>query len=235
MYKLTLTALALLSTALAQSTTTLWLIGFDDEESIVASVIASDATATTYSIACVNPADENCGVPSSFTFTQGPSTLHYLHTYTGEDNDDNGDLTIDIDCRITNSQSGTCSATAAGTSGTSTASTVETSTFTDAISLGAQAVILTAGAIGSSANTAASTTRTATSRIAPVTTLTGSSTHTTSGTAASTTSVAQTVSESSRTGSSSTSSVSTGGVPMITGNAGWIVGGAAAVLAIAGM
>jgi hypothetical protein len=41
------------------------------------SLIEKDATATTYALACGDP--DNCGIPSPFTFTQGPSTVAYSY------------------------------------------------------------------------------------------------------------------------------------------------------------
>jgi hypothetical protein len=80
MYASTLATLALLGAASAQTTTSLFLPGFD-EQSIVASILGSvcaccspvqtkvilicekDATATTYSLNCGNTDSEDCGIP----------------------------------------------------------------------------------------------------------------------------------------------------------------------------
>ncbi|KAH8659096.1 hypothetical protein BGZ60DRAFT_414538 [Tricladium varicosporioides] len=242
MYKSTLVSAALLSVASAQSTVHLSLEGFDNTP-LIGSIIASNAAATTYSLACATPEATGCDIPPSFTFTQGPSTLHYAYTAIDEEANE----TIEVGCTITAANTGVCSGLLNGVVGTSTTSRTTTTTVTNMSSeFGDTVVTLTAGAIGSAASSATSTGATsaatgststrksgstsATKTTSGSSTLTTSATSVTSGTAAGAASGSSTAS-----GTAGASSSSTAGVPMITGNAGWIVGGAAAALVLAGM
>lgn len=200
MYKFAFIA-ALVGTASAANTTTsLWLVGFD-EQTVLGSIIASDATATTYSLACGDP--DNCGIPSPFTFTQGPSTVAYSYVEamaTGITE------TVELACVVTSSASGVCTANIDAVSITSQATTTS---FTDASELGLMAVTITAGAAAS--NTAASTTGSSKSAAT-----TGSSSRSSSGSA---------------TGSAASNSKNAG-MPMVTG-APWVMGVMAAGMAFA--
>jgi len=224
MYKFTLTTLALMGLASAQSTTELFLVGFD-QQNILGSVIASDATATTYSLACGDPSSDDCGVPPSFTFTQGPSTVHYIYT----DDDTPGTETIELSCQITDSVSGVCAGTVIDDLGSTTISTATTTPFSDGGSaLGGMVVTITAGAAASS-NTVASTSATPTGSESSKKSSTSAGGKTTS------TSTGASGTGSAATGSGSKTSSSTGaGAPMVT-RAPWVVGGAAAALVYAAM
>ncbi|KAE9363511.1 hypothetical protein N431DRAFT_564157 [Stipitochalara longipes BDJ] len=86
MYKPTLAVLAVMGVVFAQeSVVHLFLLGFTSQ-SIVGSIIKSDATATTYTLNCGDPA--NCGgqlggIPETgLTYTEGSSTLTYNYVET---------------------------------------------------------------------------------------------------------------------------------------------------------
>lgn len=87
-----LALLALATGAMAaQSTVVPLLLPYGDVQKVVASVIAADATATTYLFGC--PAGEDssdCGFPSSQTVTQGPSTWIYTATFSADPADETG-------------------------------------------------------------------------------------------------------------------------------------------------
>ncbi|KAK6598563.1 hypothetical protein ACHAP3_007526 [Botrytis cinerea] len=237
-------AAALMGTVVTAQTTTvtdLFLVGFDygynssEQAPYVGSVIASDATATTYSIACGSktaaPAttssyfdDSNdCGVPPNFTFTQGPSTIAY--TYTIDDVEDyvvtdsasgssyaTGQATMTLGCVLSGTSVGVCSYTeleaVASTTLTSIdATTVSGTEYTEVFT--GVPVTITAGP--------ASTTGSA------------------SGASASASKSASGSASGSAAGSASGSATSTGGMPMITAKAQWVVGGAAAAMVMAAL
>jgi len=240
MYKYTL-FLALLSVAAAQSTTSLLLIGFDQQD-IVASIVGSDATATTFAIACGDPDSDDCGVPTSFTFTQGPSTIHYDYHNT----DDGSDESIGLGCMVTSSDHGVCTGSMVGNfDGTSTSTSYSTSFSTGASDyVQYQAVTITAGAAGSSASTAASTTQGSSDAVSATKSASGSAASQTSGmtTATSpgasgtkTSRASSSAAASASSASASGSAVSTAGMAMVTGSPRWVLGGAAAALALAAM
>ncbi|TVY43845.1 hypothetical protein LSUB1_G001156 [Lachnellula subtilissima] len=244
MYKYTL-VLALLSVASAQSTTSLLLIGFDQQD-IVASIVGSEATATTFAIACGDPDSDECGIPTSFTFTQGPSTIHYDYHVT----DDGSDESIDLGCMVTSSDHGICTGSMVGNfDGTSTSTSYRTSFSTGASEyVQYQAVTITAGAAGSSASTAASTTQGSSDAVSATKSASGSAASQTSGMTTATSpgasgtkilgassSAASSASSPSSASSASGSAVSTAGMAMVTGSPRWVLGGAAAALALAAM
>ncbi|KIM95868.1 hypothetical protein OIDMADRAFT_33275 [Oidiodendron maius Zn] len=208
-----LLALGLLSSAVtADYTTTLLLLGFGNQ-SVVGSVIATDATATTYSVTCPAAVGTDCGIPPSFTITQGPSTMHYEFA-AEEDANGNTLEEIDAECKITTDH-GLCSGSqvSAGTSSPGSGQTWSYSNY--GTEFGAQAVTITAGPTPGATGSDSSI---------------SSTSATTSGASAGQTS---SNSGSSTSSSSGTSKVSTGGMPMITGHAQWVIGGAAAAVAIA--
>ena len=92
-------ALSFAALAAAQSSSTtvsLFFPNADSQNSLVGSVLGSDATATTYVVGCAGAAstvaattsmaqnssnigeDVGCGLPGSQTVTQGPSTYHWV-------------------------------------------------------------------------------------------------------------------------------------------------------------
>ncbi|KAL5685164.1 hypothetical protein EMGR_004530 [Emarellia grisea] len=71
---------ATVATAAAESTVSLFL-PYVDTQSLVAEVLGSSASATTYRVNCVSAGDD-CGIPSSgFTVIQGASTVQQAYTY----------------------------------------------------------------------------------------------------------------------------------------------------------
>ncbi|TGO32784.1 hypothetical protein BHYA_0289g00100 [Botrytis hyacinthi] len=235
-------AAALMGTVVTAQTTTvtdLFLVGFDygynssEQAPYVGSIIASDATATTYSIACGSataaPATTSssfddtydCGVPPNFTFTQGPSTIAY--TYTIDDAEDfaitdstsgtsyaTGQATMTLGCVLSGSSTGVCSYTELEAVASTTFSSVDATT----ISGTEYADIFTA---------------------VPVTITAGPASTTSSASGASASASASKSGLGSATGSASGSATSTGGMPMITAKAQWVIGGAAAAMVMAAL
>ncbi|KAF7859679.1 hypothetical protein EAF04_008758 [Stromatinia cepivora] len=243
MHAITITSFiaALMGTVTAQtsSVVNLYLMGFDgadDQAPFVGSIIASDATATTYSITCGSTTataaptsayfdlDNDCGFPDSFTFTQGPSTIGYVYTadyafdITLTDTastaapTQSGHAKYTVGCIISGSSSAYCTGTDLESSGTSTISSVVTTTLTGtdlASLLSGVPVTITAGLASTSS----------------------SATPTTSGASA----TSSHKSSASASSSASGSAASTGGMPMITAKAQWVVGGAAAAMVMAAL
>ncbi|RAO72648.1 uncharacterized protein BHQ10_008660 [Talaromyces amestolkiae] len=238
----TTVAMALLSTVVAADTvTTIWLPGFD-QQPLVASIIGGDATATTYSIACAAGTDPtDCGVATGFTMIEGPKTMS-LEMVDGDKSLAYADLHCDIDASASQAA---CTETIGGSYANYQG--VTTTTFTsDDFESGWMPVTITAGSVtgGAAATTGASATEStasATTKAAASAATTAASTAASTGSAASTSSGLSTVasSSSSSTGTASakaTSSVaSTGGMPQITGNAQWAMGGVAVAVALAAL
>ncbi|KAF7890577.1 hypothetical protein EAF00_008892 [Botryotinia globosa] len=235
-------AAALVGTVVTAQTTTvtdLFLVGFDygynssEQAPYVGSVIASDATATTYSIACGSktaaPATTSsyyddsydCGVPPNFTFTQGPSTIAY--TYTIGDADvfavtdsvsgssyPTGDATMTLGCVLSGTSTGVCSYTELEAAASTTFSSIETTTVS-----GTEYAEIFTGV--------------------PVTITAGPASTTGSASGASASASASKSGSGSAAGSASGSATSTGGMPMITAKAQWVVGGAAAAMVMAAL
>ncbi|APA13618.1 predicted protein [Sclerotinia sclerotiorum 1980 UF-70] len=239
---------ALMGTVTAQtsSVVNLHLMGFDggdDQPPFVGSIIASDATATTYSITCGSTTasaaptsayfddEDDCGIPDSFTFTQGPSTIAYVYTIdyafditmiqTASDAAPTGSGHA-VGCVISNSSSAYCTGINVESSGTSTissdASTTVTGTDFSSLLSGIP-VTITAGL----ASTTSSATPTTSGASATGASATGASA---SGSSKSSTSASS---------SASGPTASTGGMPMITAKAQWVVGGAAAAMVMAAL
>ena len=69
--------LALAGLSSAQSTVSLLLLGAD-QMPLLASVVGSDATATTYAVICPSGTDaSDCGIGEGLILTQGPATVAY--------------------------------------------------------------------------------------------------------------------------------------------------------------
>lgn len=218
----------------------LFLVGFDNSTDYVASIIASDATATTYSVTCASVASAaattasdygydsgECELPDSFTFTQGPSTMHYVMAY-NEPYTSSGVAfpdaeTIDVGCVLTSSTIGVCSDTDNGAAASTTFSMATTISFANGADEGtiltAIPVTITAG--GAVTGNTASPTGSASSGAASDSSSKKGSTATSSSSTAS--------------GTASSKVSGAGGMPMVTAKAQWIVGGAAAALALAAL
>ncbi|KAF7945439.1 hypothetical protein EAE96_010213 [Botrytis aclada] len=233
-------AAALMGTVVTAQTTNvtdLFLIGFDydsnstDQAPFVGSIIASDATATTYSIACGSktaaPATTSsyyndsydCGVPPNFTFTQGPSTIAY--TYTIGDAEDfavtdstsgtsyaTGQAIMTVECVLSGSSTGVCSYTELEALASTTFSSADATTVS-----GTEYAQIFTGV--------------------PVTITAGPAS--TTGSASGASASASKSGSGSAAGSASGSATSTGGMPMITAKAQWVVGGAAAAMVMAAL
>uniref|UniRef100_A0A093V066 Low-density lipoprotein receptor-related protein 8 n=1 Tax=Talaromyces marneffei PM1 TaxID=1077442 RepID=A0A093V066_TALMA len=216
----TTVAMALLSSVVAADSVTTIFLPFFDQQPLVASIVGSDATATTYAIACAPGTDSTeCGIPTGFTMTEGPKTMALQMV--------DGDRSIASEAVCVETVGGA----EANFPGTST-TTLEPSDYASAWI----AVTVTAGAAtGAAATTAAS----ATAPTASATTKAAATTAAHTGSAASTTSGLSTVASSSSTGTASAkasaSVVSTGGMPQITGNAQWAMGGVAVAMALAAL
>lgn len=151
--------------ALAQSTTTvsLWVAGAD-QQSLVASVVAVDATATTYMVTCPSSvSSDDCGFPSPVALTEGANFYAATLTVT----EDDASVAVAERCTKTGS-SAVCTdiytAVGSASAGTVTALTTLTSTSIstlDPSEITSMPVVVTAGAeklnaVSSGASSAAS-------------------------------------------------------------------------------
>jgi len=215
------------SLALAQTTTEILYIPGADIQSLVASVITSDATATTYALQCASPtatdSDDECGFDGVVTLTEGPSTAAY--TFPPE-TDTAGGLAFTgyMDCSLYGTTSAVCIESFGGNQANDPGMSTTTYSGTDQPYM--PVVITGAAAVSTPGPVAASTTTTSSE---------GSSTS--SGTAATKTSTSSGLTKTS-TGSSSAAaktgtSTSSAGGAIITAGAKWLVGGGAAAAALA--
>ncbi|KAL2061723.1 hypothetical protein VTL71DRAFT_7101 [Oculimacula yallundae] len=230
MYSSYIIALAFVGIALAaNSTLQLWLPQ-NNEPNLMGSIVGSDATATTYSVACTT---EDCAFPTSFLVTENPSSFRWTWTYSIYNTD--SPMTQSLNCQITDSSTGTCTVTGVGKTSPFAFSQVLTTSFTNldeaSIFLMNTAVTFTAGAVEPSSSVAASTTKTSSST---------QSSRTISPSPSSGSSTGSTVPAVSSTGSScssgtpsSTSVSAAEGAPLIT-QAPWVLD-AAAVMVYAAM
>jgi len=223
--------LAMAGQSLAQtSTITLYVPGADTQP-LVASVVASDPTATTYAVQCAPGTDSNdCGFNGIFTLTEGPATAKC--TFPAE-LDANGTLAFTgyIDCALAGTTSAVCIESFDGNEANSPGITTETYTGTDQPYM---PVIITAGATGSAASISPSSVvpsiTNSENSVAPTSTL-GESTKASGSKGSSTaTGVVQTAETAQSTPSVATTS--TAGVPAATGNMVWALGGAVVALAM---
>ncbi|KAL3417298.1 hypothetical protein PVAG01_11298 [Phlyctema vagabunda] len=245
MHKVTVVAaLAVLAQAVgAQSTVDLlfWYLGQSD---IAASVVGSDATATTFSIACETGANgettnPECYVGADFLYTQAPSSVHYTISFTGYGDSElpSGSPTpytvSELACALTGTSSAECAATILRPDNPPQITSLN---YNGAVSktdemFETYPVVITAGTISRASSVPASTTVTSSGPNVSST----SSTHSGSTSIASSSAAASLSSSDSATVVTSTgTSTSTGGMAMITGNAKWAIG-AAAGLAVAGL
>merc|ERR1711964_568267 len=181
-----------------------------NEPNLIGSVVGSDTTATTYSVACVT---EDCSFPTSFLVTEGPSSVEWTFTYALYNTDI--PVTQKLNCQITDSSSGACTVTANYNPSSSPFSTTLITSFASP----SDADIFLINTIVTS--TAASTTRSGSgAMVSSPLSATGSSTK----------SAASVTGSSSSSGSSSSTSVSSAkGAPMIT-RAPLLLGAAAAIV-----
>ncbi|KAE8156393.1 hypothetical protein BDV40DRAFT_281336 [Aspergillus tamarii] len=200
----------------SSSVTSMFLLGFDPQ-SLEASIVGNDATATTYSINCApsptasatddDDDDYECGLGPGITLTDAsPTTIIELNA--------GPDFAYTVNCSVAGTTSAACTAIADGPEANFPGTVISTIQQSEMSFL---PVTITAGSVTSVAATASATT----------TAESGSK---------GTTSASQTASKSSTSSSgssSSSSAVSTGGMPQITGDAGMLFGGAVVALAAA--
>jgi len=222
--------LALAGFSVAQSTISLYIPGADTQP-LVGSIIASDATATTYALECAPGTDSNdCGFPGVFTLTEGPSTAVYT---LGGDIEAGSSTVVAFsgyfDCSL-DASSAVCVESFTGTEANFPGMSTETFTGTD---FSYMPVVITDGPLAT--DVAAAPSSTGAAPTAASTSAGGAAASSTTGgksssglaTKTSGTGAAATVTQGSATSKSSSASVSTGGMPIITGNARWVLGGAA--------
>lgn len=211
----TIRALTLLTataaTVAAESTVSLFL-PYADRQSLVAEVVGSSDSATTYVVNCAS-AGEDCPMPSSgYTIVQGPSTVKEGYS--------DADYYAGFDCKLGGTTSFSCLVSQVDNSTTQTSATVMT---TDIGSFFLPVVVTGTATAGAHATTGASVT-------AGTASATGKTTLATSGPSA--TSGAQ-ATGSSASASTSHSSSGNAAMPQIAGNANWAIGGAAMAMALA--
>ncbi|OGM40518.1 GPI anchored protein [Aspergillus bombycis] len=202
----------------SSSVTSMFLLGLDPQ-SLEASIVGNDATATTYSVSCAPPptataSDEDdygydCGLGPGLTVTDASPTIIY-------ELNEKPEFYMTVKCSVAGTTSAVCTETAGGPEANFPGTTISTIQQSE---MAFVPVTITAGSVTSVAATASATT----------TAESGSQ---------GTTSAAQTSSKSSASSSgssssSSSSAVSTGGMPQITGDAGMLFGGAVVALAAA--
>ncbi|RHZ61137.1 putative GPI anchored glycoprotein [Aspergillus thermomutatus] len=212
-----LTAIA--ATVAAESTVSLFL-PYADPQSLVAEVLGSSGSATTYVVNCAST-EQDCGMPSGgFTVVQGASTMQQAYSY--------DDYYVSLGCKLGGTTSISCLVSQTDSSTTR----VTASAMTEDIgSLFLPVVVTGTASAGAPATTGASATAgTASATATGSASATGKITLATSG--ASATSGAQ-ATGSSASASASHSSSGNAAMPQITGNANWAIGGAAMALALA--
>ncbi|PKX90491.1 putative GPI anchored protein [Aspergillus novofumigatus IBT 16806] len=190
----------------AQNTVTSMLIYGADPQPLVASIVGSDATATTYSINCPPGTDSSdCGMGPGLTLVAGPTTTVLKMDEPGED------FHWTVSCSVGGTTTAVCTETASGAA----ANFPGVSSLTFSSDLPLMAVTITAGS-GAGAG---------------ATPVTASATPTTS--ASATASGKSTASEDAgKPSSTGSSAVSTGGMPRVTGGAGGLFGAAAVALGV---
>jgi len=221
MYSLLFALMAIANFSYAQtSVVTIPLPGYDPQP-LVASIIGSDATATTYLIQCTPGTDDDeCGIPMPVTVTEGPAIAAV--TYPAEYETTNGSVPLAFTAFQSCSLDGTISAVCVESNGGFEANFPGMSTVTyTGTDMGFMPVTVTAAAVAS--NTAASSTAVS-STVAPSTTAMQSVS------AKQTSSVSQTTTQN----TSKSTAVITGGALAVTRPAILAVGGAALAMIVLG-
>ncbi|RAK96827.1 putative GPI anchored protein [Aspergillus ibericus CBS 121593] len=199
-----------------------------DSQSLAASIMGNDATATTYSVNCPPGTDsDECGMGPGMTVIAGPQTTMIMDV-------PDEDFYYTCICSLDGTTYAVCSETAAG-SGANFPGTTITTLDGD---LGLMPVTITAGSVTSVAATAGATTEV---QSASKTGSSGSSsTETRSETAAGSAGISSAsaaastgASTSSNASKANASATSTGGGSLITGDAALLFGGAAAAALVA--
>ncbi|KAH1608782.1 hypothetical protein KXX44_006600 [Aspergillus fumigatus] len=152
-----LLSLATAGMASAQNTVTSMLIYGADPQPLVASVVGSDATATTYSINCPPGTDStDCGMGPGLTLVAGPTTTVLKMDEPQED------FHWTVSCSVGGTTTGVCIETASGTAANFPG--VSSSTFSNDLPL--MAVTITAGASAGASASATPATASATATTA---------------------------------------------------------------------
>ncbi|TAQ90667.1 hypothetical protein B7494_g968 [Chlorociboria aeruginascens] len=222
--------LAMAGLILAQTSVVTLYVPDADPQPLVASIIGSDATATTYALQCAPGTDgSDCGFDGVVTLTEGPSTAQY--TFPAELGDDGSvAFTGYMDCSLAGTVSAVCIESAGGSDVNFPGITTNTYTGTDQPYI---PVTITAAAVGS-ASTSAAASVTSTSAASNTGSATGvGSTSGASSTSTGTTSTSGSGSSSAaaQTTSSKAASSTAGGLALA-GDLKWVVGGAAAAMAM---
>lgn len=214
--------LAIASVSHAQTSVVTLYIPGADVQPLDASIIGSDAAATTYAVQCAPGTDsDDCGFPGVFTLTEGPKTAKY--TISAE-TDDNGSVAFTgyMDCSLAGTTSAVCIESYGGNEANFPGSSIATYTGTDVVYM---PVTITAGAAAKA--TAGGSSSTAVSSTTPMASPTASPS-------------TATVTKASRTSSSGTANASGSATPQSTPNGASLsganvklaLGGAAVVMAL---
>ncbi|KAL3426964.1 hypothetical protein PVAG01_00473 [Phlyctema vagabunda] len=204
-------------------TTTSFFLGYFDIDILsylTATVIESDASATTYRLTCGGPEALTSPCGSPFTFTEGPSTFAF-HSAEHDPAEDT-DFTINAECLLEGTTQAICTESFGGTEANFPGLTTETysSDMWQTVGLVDATAAAASASITASSSVAPGSTPTST---LPVQTTSTSSSEATR-TSANTSSHPVTSSSSS---SSSSSSTSAAAMARITAGPGWAVGAGA--------
>lgn len=217
---------AILGFSQAQKTVTLTMPGYDTQP-LAASVISADATATTYLINCAPGTNsDDCGIGSSITFTEGPSTAAV--TYSAEYDNDNDAKSSTLaftgyqQCSLDGSISAVCIESFGGAEANFPGISTTTYTGTD---LGIMPVTITAGA--AVVATSASSTGSSATMSASITARKSEVASTTSASESSST-------ESHSTSASATSAAKAGGGAVVRADNFMVIGGMAMAMMVLG-
>ncbi|KAL5351995.1 hypothetical protein ACLOAV_003859 [Pseudogymnoascus australis] len=223
---LSLVGLALTTLSAAQKATVTLFVPGTEDDSLVASVIGSDATLTTYAITCDTDNDiKACGVDRTITLTEGPTTAKYTIAPVV---DPNGETAFagKFECSLAGTTSAVCTESHGGSEANFPGVSTETYIGTDQPYI---PITITARAIG--ANRISS----------PSTTESGAEATQTSGTGAGADADAgadisaadgKGSGDAATTTDSGPEGVSTGAAAVISQGAGWVLGGAVMALAM---
>ncbi|OBT43013.1 hypothetical protein VE00_07356 [Pseudogymnoascus sp. WSF 3629] len=215
-----LVGLALATVSVAQTATVTLFVPGTEKEPLVASIIGSDATATTYAISCDPAASaQDCGVEGTITLTEGPTTANYTIAPVI---DPNGSVAFagQYDCSLAGTTSAVCVESHGGSEANFPGVSTETYTGTDQPYI---PITITARAV--SANRVASTS----------TAGAGAESTQTSGAGAGagmSAADAKSSGDAATTTNSGPGGASTGAAAAISQGAGWVLGGAAMALAM---
>ncbi|OAF55696.1 hypothetical protein VC83_07756 [Pseudogymnoascus destructans] len=214
-----LVGLALATVSAAQKATVTLFVPSTDEQPLVASIIGSDATATTYAVSCDPGAEaQDCGVEGTITLTEGPTTVKYTIAPVI---DPNGQTAFagHFDCSLAGTTSAVCVESHGGSEASFPGVSTETYIGTDQPYIH---ITIMAGAVGAN-------------RIAPSTTGSGAESTQTSGAGAGA-GMSATDTKGSGVAATTTDSgpggASTGAAAAVSQGAGWVLGGAAMAMAM---